>query len=112
MNVEEKTFGLPLTPEVRATARTVVERSLGRFAAHVAHVQVRMLSVPESFECRIIVRPRAGATLAVVETRESLVEALVAGATGAARELQRRCLAKGRKPRQRRVDRRRAKVAA
>jgi hypothetical protein len=113
MNVEERTFGLPLTPEVRATVRTVLERSFARLAPRVDHVQVRLLAVRDSFECRLVLRPHSGATLAVVETRESMIEALIASATGLARELQRRCLAKNRRSREQRANhRRRAKTAA
>jgi hypothetical protein len=111
MHVEERCFGLPITPELRATVRTVVERSFAPMAPRIDQVWVRLVSVPGGVECRTVVRPYAGATLAIAETRPSTIEAVIASATWLDRELRRRSLAQGR--RARRVSRRRrAKLAA
>lgn len=113
MNVEERGFGLSLTPEVRSMVRTVFERGCARIASHVDHVQVRLLSVRDGVECRAVLRPHTGATLAITETRLSMVEALIASANGLARELERRYLAHSRKSRRQRASRRRrARLAA
>ncbi len=113
MNVEERSFGLALTPELRTLVRSVVERSFARIAEHVDQVWVRLFSVRDGVECRAVLRPHAGATLALTETRPSMLEAVIASANGLARELQRRYLAKSRKSRRQRVSRRRrARLAA
>jgi hypothetical protein len=113
MHVEERSLGMPLTPELRAMVRTVVERSLARIAPQVAEVWVRLVSVPEGVECRAVLRPQAGATLATAETRPSTIEAVIASANWLARELKRRYLSQGRRSRRQRVARRRrAKLAA
>jgi hypothetical protein len=113
MHVEERSFGMPLTPEVRALVRTVVERSFARIVPQIDEVWVRLLSVPDGVECRAVLRPHAGATLAIAETRPSTIEAVIASANWLARKLQRRYLAQGRRSRRQRVSRRRrAKLAA
>ena len=104
---------MPLTPELRALVRTVVERSFARTATHVEQVWVRLVSVPDGIECRAVLRPQTGATLAIVETRPSTIEAVIASANWLARALERRYLAQSRRSRRQRVSRRRrAKLAA
>jgi hypothetical protein len=113
MHVEERSVGLPLTPEVRSLVRTVFERSFARVEALAAEVQVRLLSVRDGVECRAVLWPRAGGTLAITETRPSTIEAAIASANGLARELQRRYLSHSRKSRRRRaIRRRRSRLAA
>jgi hypothetical protein len=113
MHVEERSLGMPLTPELRALVRTVVERSLGRIAPQIDAVWVRLVAVPDGVECRTVLRPREGATLASAETRPTTMEAIIASTNWLSRELQRRYLAHGRKSRRQRVARRRrAKLAA
>jgi hypothetical protein len=113
MHVEERSLGMPLTPELRALVRTVVERSLGRIAPQIDAVWVRLVAAPNGVECRAVLRPKEGATLANAETRPTTVEAVIASANWLARELQRRYLAQGRRSRRQRVSRRRrAKLAA
>jgi len=113
MNVEERCIGVPHTPEVRSLVRTVFERGLDRIASHVDHVQVRLFSVRDGVECRAVLRPHCGATLAIIETRPSAIEALMASANVLARELERQYLSHSRRSRRQRVSRRRrAKLAA
>src|SRR5262249_9759354 len=76
MKVEERCFGVPLTPEVRSLVRRVVERSFGRIETHVAEVWVRLFSVRDGVECRAVLRPYTGGTLALTETRPSTIEAV------------------------------------
>jgi hypothetical protein len=106
MHVEEKTSGMPLTPEVRALVRTVMERSFARVAHIVDQLHVRLAWVHGRVECRAVLRPLAGATLAVKETRPSVLDALVASADGLSRELHRRYIAKSRRSRHPRAGRR------
>jgi hypothetical protein len=104
---------MPLTPELRAVVRTVVERSFARIAPQIDQVSVRLVSVPDGVECRAVLRPQAGATLAIAETRPSTIEAVIASANWLARELEHRYLAHGRRARRQQVSRRRrAKLAA
>ena len=113
MYVEERCFGVPLTPEIRSLVRTVFERSFAHITAHVDHVRVRLFSVPDGVECRAMLRPRSGATQAITKTRSSVLEALTASASGLARELERRVLIYSRKSRHPRASgRRHAKLAA
>lgn len=106
MNVEERCFGVPLTPEMRGLVRTVFERTFARIASQVDQVRVRVFSVRDGVECRVVLRPVAGSTMAITETRPSTLEALIASANGLAYELQRRCLSHGRKSRRQRLHRR------
>ena len=107
MNVEERVFGVSLTPEVRSLVRTVFERGFARVAGHVDLVRVRLFSVREGVACRAVLRPHTGATLAISETRPSTVEAVIASANALARELERRYLAQSRRSRRQRASRRR-----
>jgi hypothetical protein len=111
MNVEERCFGVPFTPEIRALVHTVFERSFAHITAHVDHVRVRLFSVRDGVECRAMLRPHSGATLAITQTRSSTLEALVASANGVARELERRVHSRTSR-RQRASGRRRGKLAA
>jgi hypothetical protein len=107
MNVEERCFGVPLTPEVRSLMRTVFERTFARVADQVDNVRVRMFSVRDGVECRVVLRPYTGPTLAITETRPSTIEALIASAYGLAHELQRRSMGHGHGSRRHRMNRRR-----
>ena len=62
-------------------------------------------AVPDGVECRTVLRPREGATLASAETRPTTMEAVIASANWLSRELQRRYLAQGRRSRRQRVAR-------
>jgi ribosome-associated translation inhibitor RaiA len=113
MYVEERSIGMPLTPELRSLVRTVWERSFARIAKQVDHAQVRLRLVREGVECRAVLRPHAGATLAASEVRPTMIDAVFASANKLARELQRRYMTKTRRSRRQRVhQRRRDKLAA
>jgi hypothetical protein len=113
MNVDERCFGVPHTPEIMALVRTVFERAFAHITAHVDHVRVRLFSVRDGIECRAMLRPHSGATLAITETRSSTLGALMASANGLARSLERRVLSHSRKSRQHHASgRRHAKLAA
>jgi hypothetical protein len=104
---------MPLTPELRAVVRTVVERSFARVGQQIDQVWVRLVSAPDGVECRAVLRPQGGATLAIAETRPSTIEAVIASASWLARELTHRTLTHGRRSRrQHQSRRRRAKLAA
>jgi hypothetical protein len=105
MNVIERCYGVPLTPELRALVRTVIERKLHRIEGRIVEVRVRLVSVPEGIECHTVLRPRTGAAIAAGETRPTVLDALLASANDAARELERRHLARGRRYRRRRWSR-------
>lgn len=107
MRVEERGFGVALTPEVRAMVRNVVERSFARLGKRVDEVHVRISSVREGIECRTVLWQEAGPTLATSETRPSMIEALIACANGLARELEQQTVDKLRRSRRQRVARRR-----
>ncbi len=113
MYVEERGFGVTLTPELASLAETVFERSFARIAVHADHVRVRLFAVPEGIECRAMLRPQRGATLASRETRSTAIEALLATATELAHQLERRVVLRSRRARRQRVSlRREGRIAA
>lgn len=102
MYVEERGFGVTLTPELTALAEMVFMRSFARIAVHADHVRVRLFAVREGIECRAMLRPHAGATMASRETRHTAIEALLASATGLAHQLERRVVMRSRRGRRQR----------
>src|SRR6185437_4160145 len=101
MNVDERCLGVEPTPEIRALVRTVFERALVGAGDRVDRVLVRLAPEGTGIACRASLHLLSGRPLVSVETRPSIVDAVLASASGLSRALSAQDSAHARKHRRR-----------
>lgn len=90
MRIEERCYGIELTPEADETIRTAFTNALDRVEERVARLRIRIMRAGDLVRCSARLWPEVGPTLVVTETRASMPEAAYASADSLARALVRR----------------------